>query len=86
MSNIIDLNEFFIKSKENASNHHVYFDDEGASWYEYSYEFDHDGKKYGYGIWARSLEDAEAMLKNMGNGKITGVIYSEIPAGDNNDR
>lgn len=74
MNNIINLNERMWKMRE-ESNQHVYIDEDGVKWYEYSYEFEHDGKKYGYGIWARSLNDAEEMLKNMGSGIITGQIY-----------
>lgn len=71
---IIDLNKHFLKMKK-EKNQHTYTDENGEVWLEYAYSFTHRGKQYGYGIWARDLDEAQEMLNNMGKGKIEGEIH-----------
>lgn len=76
MADIINFQEEM--HRRNApDNKHVFTDENGDNWYEYSYEYEHKGKRYGYSLWALNHKDAEDTLAAMSNGKITGQIFWE---------
>lgn len=79
MGDIIDLNAFFTKAKD-EQNERKYTDESGDVWKEYAYSFECRGKSYGYGIWARDIEEAQEMLFSMSQGKIDGEVFAVYSA------
>lgn len=76
MADIIYFQDEMHKRNQ-PDNKHIYVDMDGVTWYEYQYNYTHDGKAYGYSLWAKSWEDAVLTLQSMADGKIVGQVYSE---------
>ncbi len=77
MTNIVDLDE--IRNKPDADC--VWADEGGVKWFKFSAEFFHDGKNWGFFIWARDFTDAESRIQSIkATVALGGQIFSEIEA------
>lgn len=75
MGDIIDLRDRFFQMKQD-SNEYVYVDEYGDKWFAWTYEFEYEGKKYGYEMWARTEDEARAMLKAQAQAEIKGCVHA----------
>ena len=57
----------------------IYTDEDGMM-FKYVCSYTHEGQTYGFTIWGKSREDAEAALDAIGdNGIVNGRLIEEIP-------
>lgn len=57
----------------------IYTDEDGLM-FKYVCSYTHEGATYGFTIWAKSREDAEAALDAIGdNGIVNGRLIEELP-------
>ena len=49
--------------RNHPDNNHIFTDDEGATWFEYSASYMDKEKKYSFSLWAKSIDDAQRILK-----------------------
>ena len=56
----------------------IYTDDNGMM-FKYVYTYTHEGVKYGFDLWAKSMIDAEARLESISKtGVVDGKLIKEI--------
>lgn len=57
----------------------IYSDEDGI-WFRYVCSYTHQGEEYGFTIWGKSREDAEAALRAIGeSGVVNGRLIEELP-------
>lgn len=71
----------FTPRKETPDADCIWTDEHGVEWFKFTCEYQYEGSRWGFEVWARSFEDAQARLGSIGcTGIVNGQLFAQIAA------